>query len=135
MVEEPEQISQSMWESIFALGVNFFIQGKYDKACIIFDGLTALDPRRLLSSIAYGELLIVEDQVDKALDHFLNLSKRFGSDCRVLLGAAKACIILNKFDEAKKLVYPIMEGEVSSTPDTLRMAQSIYEKTIISETL
>lgn len=114
-----------LMDAIFALGANFFVQGKYEKAQIIFDGLMALDPEHSTPAIAYGESLLMGGQIDRALDHFLMLSKKFDLDPRALLGAAKACILLGKNDEARKLLEPIVENEIPAPSQIALEAKSI----------
>ncbi len=85
------------------MGVNFFVQGKYGKAEIIFDGLLALNPDHLNASLALGEVLMMGRQFEKALDHFLLQRDQGIYDSRILLGAAKAYYLLGKHDEARKI--------------------------------
>lgn len=81
--------------AIFALGANFFSQGQYKKAQIIFAGLIALDMTNEKASIAYGESLLMAGQVQKALYHFIRAKKRFASTA-IEAGLTKASILLKR---------------------------------------
>jgi tetratricopeptide (TPR) repeat protein len=118
-------LNESLSQAVYTLGVNFFMQGKYHKALIIFDGLMALDPENHAAAIAYGETLLRDGQTEKALDHFLMINKKFDLDSRGLLGAAKACILLGKYEEAQKLVLPILGGELLAHKQAILSAKSI----------
>lgn len=73
------KVGQEEFACIFALGANFFNQGQFKKAQVIFAGLMALDAQSEKASIAYGESLLMGGQVRKALHHFLRAKKRFKS--------------------------------------------------------
>jgi hypothetical protein len=100
---------ESWFHTIYFLGVNFLVQGKYEKALIIFQGLMALDHKSYKASLAYGETLILLNRVEEALDHFLHQAKTFATERGMLLSAARASVLLGKFKEAAKLIEPLME--------------------------
>lgn len=112
------------FEAIFALGTNFFVQGKYDKAQTIFLGLMALDPEQKEPAIAYGETLMMSGQLEKALRHFLKLHATWKDDSRIVFGAAKANILLGNTDEAKELLLILTNNETSKD-NTSVLAKSL----------
>lgn len=89
------KLAQDEFAAIFALGANFFSQGQYKKAQVIFAGLMALDATSEQASIAYGESLLMAGQVQKALYHFIRAKKRFASET-IEAGLAKASILLKR---------------------------------------
>lgn len=105
---------EQTFEAILALGENFFMQGKYEKAQIIFDGLMALSTDQLMPAVLYGEALLMNGHVEKALDHFLMLVQKFAQNDRVLMGTAKACILLGRIAEAKEFLAPMVGNNLSS---------------------
>ncbi|HXW53536.1 MAG TPA: tetratricopeptide repeat protein [Myxococcota bacterium] len=117
------QMSTEILDTIFTLGANFYVQGKYSKAEIIFGGLLALNPDHLNASLALGEVLMMDGQLEKALDHFLTQRDQGIYDGRILLGAAKAYYLLGKYDEAKSMVKPIIEGDIVATKSVAFMAK------------
>lgn len=114
--------------AIFAMGENFYTQGQYKKAQIIFHGLMALDPHNHLAIIAYGEALLIDGQSAKALNHFHNASKRFPASFRIVLGAAKACLMLDRQSEAQEWLKPILTGEVKVTPEISRQIAGLVAR-------
>jgi tetratricopeptide (TPR) repeat protein len=89
------KVAHEEFAAIFALGANFFSQGQYRKAQVIFAGLMALDATNEQASIAYGESLLMAGQVQKALYHFIRAKKRFASRA-FEAGLLKANILLKK---------------------------------------
>ena len=128
-----KQDTESIFEAIFALGANFLQQGKYEKALIIFDGLMALYPDHPRAAIAYGETLLMDGQTDIALEHFLAITKKFSLEAQVLLGAARSFMLLQKKEEAKRLLLPIIEGHVLSSSENYGLAKSIYATIMLGE--
>jgi tetratricopeptide (TPR) repeat protein len=108
----PEEFS-----AIFAMGENFYTQGQYKKAQIIFSGLIALDSYNHQASIAYGESLLLDNQSNKALIHFTNARSLFPASFPILLGCAKACIILKRYEEACIFLEPIIDGQIKVSPE------------------
>jgi hypothetical protein len=47
-----EKISEAEFDAIFSLGANFFDQGKYKKALVIFHGLSVLEPENSIAERA-----------------------------------------------------------------------------------
>jgi len=119
----PEEFS-----AIFALGENFFSQGYYKKAQTIFHGLIALDNTNHMASIAYGESLLMDGQSTKALAHFSESRKLFPASHRILLGGAKACILLDRKSDAKDFLQPIITGHIKVTPDLSREIQDLIAR-------
>lgn len=102
------------WEqTIYFLGVNFLLQGKYEKALIVFHGLMALDHKNFKAIFAYGETLILLNRLEEALDHFLRQSPLFEMEKDMVIGAARASVLLGKLKEAAKLIEPMMQGATS----------------------
>lgn len=89
------KIDRDEFLAIFALGTNFFSQGQFKKAQVIFAGLMALDGESEQANIAYGESLLMAGHVRKAMHHFLRAKKRFASAI-FEAGLAKATILLKK---------------------------------------
>jgi hypothetical protein len=114
--------------AIFALGENFYSQGYYKKAQIIFHGLMAIDGDSLMASIAYGESLLMDGQSHKALAHFSLASQQFVTSYRVALGGAKSCILLNRFDEARAFLQPIIAGQLKVTPEISQEIQALLRR-------
>lgn len=90
-----QKITGEEFSAIFALGVNFFSQGQYKKAQVIFAGLMALDTESAPASIAYGESLLMGGHVIQAMQHFLKAKKRFAND-KIEAGLLKAATLLKK---------------------------------------
>ena len=90
-----KKVDRDEFLAIFALGTNFFSQGQYKKAQVIFAGLMALDTESEQANIAYGESLLMAGHVRKAMHHFLRAKKRFASSM-LEAGLAKAAILLKK---------------------------------------
>jgi predicted Zn-dependent protease len=103
--------------AIFAIGENFYTQGYFKKAQIIFYGLMAIDTNNHMASIAYGESLLMDNQSHKALAHFTTASQLFPSSFRVALGGAKSCILLDRPHEARDFLAPIIAGQLKVTPE------------------
>lgn len=118
-------VNTSIYDAIYAIGANFLHQGKYDKALIIFDGLMALEPGELKPAIAYGDALLLAGRAEMALSHFYELAKQFDLDGHAVLLTAKACVLLDKSDDAKKLLEMITKHEISATPENLHCAESM----------
>lgn len=116
--------------AIFAMGENFYTQGQYKKAQIIFHGLMALDPQSSSATIAYGEALLMDGLYSKALSHFLRASKRFPQSHRILLGGAKACLLLERPSQAKDWLNPILQGSVKVTPEISQQIDSLQARLI-----
>jgi len=114
--------------AIFALGENFYTQGYYKKAQIIFHGLMALDVDNHMASIAYGESLLMDGQSHKALAHFTKASQLFPSSFRIALGGAKACILLERVNEAHDFLSPIIAGHVKVTPEISEEIQALVRR-------
>lgn len=114
--------------AIFALGENFYSQGYYKKAQIIFNGLMALDCDNHMASIAYGESLLMDGQSHKALAHFTNASQCFPSSFRVALGGAKSCILLDRLNEARDFLTPIITGQLKVTPEISQEIQALMRR-------
>jgi tetratricopeptide (TPR) repeat protein len=121
-----DDFGSSLYDSIFALGRNFLSQGQYDKALIIFDGLVALFPKKLPACLAYGEALLMSGQFNEALQYFLCLHDQFIKTGHMLLGAARAYVMLGRYTDAKRMVMPIIEGEVLASSVELAIAKSIF---------
>lgn len=103
--------------AIFALGENFYTQGYYKKAQVIFHGLMAIDSDNHSASVAYGESLLMDGQSHKALAHFTKASQHFPTSYRVALGGAKTCILLERMSEARDFLSPIVAGKLKVTPE------------------
>lgn len=116
---------EELYDAIFALGTNFLHQGKFDKALIIFDGLLALEPSERRAALAYGETLLVANRAERALNHFFSLSQQFDVDGRTLILTAKACVLLDKPDEAKKFLSMITNQEIVASNQDAEAAQAI----------
>lgn len=117
-----DQMFSSLYDAIFALGINFLHQGQFEKALIIFDGLIALEPNEPKAAIAYGEALLLANRAQIALNHFFSLSKQFDLDSRTLLLTAKACVLLDRPDEARTLLSMITTQEIGATSDEMKAA-------------
>ncbi len=115
------------YETIFALGENFLSQGKYEKALTIFDGLIALDPCQKKAAIAYGQTLLLSGKAERALSHFYDLSKQFGMDGATLLLTAKACILLDRNEEAKKILQMISEREIQASQKEIELSNTMLD--------
>lgn len=120
-----KETQEKEFHALFCLGKNFFSQGKYKKAEIIFSGLMALYPDHPDPFIAFGDVLLMRGQPTRALDHFLITNKQFDLESRALLGACKACILLGKHEEAKKLLSPIIYGEITASSSDVQAALSM----------
>jgi tetratricopeptide (TPR) repeat protein len=125
MRQDHEIADEKYCEAIFSLGNIFFSQGKYDKALIIFDGLMALNPQHKKAAILYGETLLKYGQIDKAHAHFLLLVKKFDRDCQARLCLARTCILLNKYDDAKIFLYPILTKKLVAKTHIMMAAKLI----------
>lgn len=111
--------------ALFSLGKHFFYQGQYSKAKTIFDGLMALDDRNLEVSLAYGNLLLAQEQSQKAYEHFIVLRNMFGPDEKILLGIAKSYALLGKYDEAKQILTPLLLGKIKAEKATILIAKAM----------
>lgn len=120
-----DQRFEVLYEAIFSLGNNFLHQGKFDKALIIFDGLIALEPNERKAAIAYGEALLLANRAEKALSYFFSLSKQFDVDGRTLILTAKACILLDRPEEAKKLLTMVSTNEIDADWQDISIARSM----------
>jgi tetratricopeptide (TPR) repeat protein len=96
-------------QTIYFLGVNFLLQGKYEKALIVFHGLMALDQKNYKAIFAYGETLILLNRLEEALDHFLRQAPMFELEKGMVIGAARAFVLLGKLKEATKLLEPLVQ--------------------------
>ena len=123
---ENDRFPHSLYDSIAALGANFLSQGQYEKALIIFDGLIVLFPHELSAQLGYGEALLMTKQYSQAVDHFRSLQHQFGAQVPMLLGAAKALVMSGNLYEAKQVISPIIDGEITSSPIERSMAWSIF---------
>jgi tetratricopeptide (TPR) repeat protein len=92
------EIEKEEFTAIFALGANFFSQGQFRKAQVIFAGLMVLDSKSEEAFIAYGESLIMAGDASKAMHHFLKAKKRFNNRA-IDIGIAKAAILLKRTRE------------------------------------
>ncbi len=120
-----DQRFEALYDAIFSVGCNFMQQGKFDKALIIFDGLMALEPSERKAALAYGETLLLANRAEKALNHFFALSKQFDVDGRTLILTAKACVLLDKPDEAKSLLRMVTTKEINADPHEIRAANAM----------
>jgi Flp pilus assembly protein TadD len=114
--------------ALFALGENFYSQGQYKKAQIIFQGLMALDAQNLMACVAYGEALLINGEGAKALAHFTQASLLFPASHKVLVGSAKACILLNRLSDAQNFLLPIINGHVKVTPEISQEISGIISR-------
>jgi tetratricopeptide (TPR) repeat protein len=117
-----DQRLRPLYDALLAVGNNFLQQGKFDKALVIFDGLIALEPNNRSASISYGEALLMANRVDKALSHLLLLTHQFDRDGRALILTAKACILLDKHDEARKFLTRVTANAPTMSADDVRIA-------------
>ena len=115
-IKKPDILPEK-FAAIFALGENFYSQGYYKKAQIIFYGLMAIDADNHMASIAYGESLLMDGQSHKALAHFTHASLRFPESFRMALGGAKSCILLDRITDARDFLTPIIAGQLKVTPE------------------
>jgi len=115
-------------EAIYLLGVNFLVQGKYEKALTIFQGLMALDQSDYKATLAYGESLILLGRAEEALNHFLTHAKMFEVENGMVLGAARASIMLGKLKEAATLIEPVIKALTS--PESHSIAKLISDNSL-----
>lgn len=113
--------------TIYNLGVNFFIQGQYKKAQIVFRGLMALFPERISLWLALGDVFLSSGQHEKAVDHFLLLSEKFGPEPKAVIGAAQALVLMGNSLEAKRMVEPIVSGDLACSSRHQLVAKLIFE--------
>lgn len=125
--DQTQTQDEALLQAIFSLGVNFLAQGKYEKAAVIFDGLMAINAANRNYAFAYGETLLMMGQNAKAFDHFTTTIKQYGYDEASCLGAAKAAILLGRYDQAKEFLQQLSDGEVDSCAQVKRLAKSMQE--------
>lgn len=125
MIHDDDLEKKELFNAIFSLGFNFFAQGKYANAKIIFDGLMVLIPNDPAPFLAYGEALLFEEKTELALLHFLRTKEKFASDSRVLIGASKAYILLGKYDDARELLTTILASDIKRSSGDIFTAQSM----------
>ena len=125
MSDQGKEQNDPLSDAAFALGESFLLQGMYDKAQIIFEGLAALYPGQKACALAYAEALLLDQQSLKALDHFLFINAKFKDEGQALLGAARALILLERSVEAKPHLERVMDERVGSSFQERALARSI----------
>lgn len=120
-----DEKKSALVNSIISLGKNFFLQGKYEKAQIIFSGLFALAPDNELIFIFLGEIYLVKNDADAALQHFLGLKQKYPSNQKIMLGAAKAYLLMKDYENAMSMLQEILSSTANPDAKCRLLAESI----------
>lgn len=121
-----DYFDDDLYDSIFSVGRNFLSSGNYEKALIIFDGLVALFPKEISCVAAYGEVLLITGQAQKSLDFFLQVDDSLQDKAPIVLGLARALVLLKEYDQAKSLSGRILDGTFEASSLEIALAKSIY---------
>lgn len=96
--------------SVANLGFTLLESGRYAEARAVFEGLTVTHPREFYPWEALGEIAVLEEQVERAvelLQHAVNL----GAGARACIRCGEQLMSLGRWSEAHSLLGAPARGE------------------------
>jgi len=86
--------------SLLLAGHNFFVQGRFEEASAIFEGLAVLDPKNPYVHHILGAIYQQTQQYDKAILRYTLALELFSNDVNALTNRGEIYLNLGKFQDA-----------------------------------
>src|SRR5215831_2751085 len=100
-------MTQPNWteDEIFLIaerGHALFIQGRYDEAAIIFEGLVALNPSNVYCANALAAVYIRQGHVHRAVELLTRILERYPNEAHTRARRCEALLVLEHVADARK---------------------------------
>ncbi|MCG9791620.1 tetratricopeptide repeat protein [Flavobacterium algicola] len=84
-------------------------KGEFAKAEVFFSNILKEYPKNKTARLCYARAIGLNDQADKALDHFIQLKKEYPGDLEIELNYAESLLWNKKYTEAKAFYTTLVE--------------------------
>jgi predicted Zn-dependent protease len=117
-------------EDIFLVaqrGHALFLQGRYEEATIVFEGLVASDPSNVYCTNALAALLIKQGKVARAIELLDRILEMYPNDADSRMRRCEAFLVIGRRDDARKDLQ-ILKRFSSYRLTRLEMLMELAEK-------
>jgi predicted Zn-dependent protease len=108
-------------------GHALFLQGRYDEATIIFEGLKAVDPSNVYCANALAALYIRQEKVTKAIELLTGILESYPNDVPTRVRRCEALLLLGRVADARN-DWNILKRSPNAAVARLQVLLDLAEK-------